>query len=59
MWFYWTEDDEWRYQDFDSLYRDVDEYNRPGEPVEPVDDACRFCNGRGCRYCGMNYEEWH
>lgn len=29
-----------------------------GPPAESVDDACRFCHGHGCVYCGGDSGEW-
>lgn len=29
-----------------------------GPPAESVDDACRFCHGHGCVYCGGDTGEW-
>ena len=39
----WTEADEWEYQDFDSLYRNADDYNRYGEPPDEPVELCSAC----------------
>lgn len=44
--------------DAESIQTAVDAGYFVGRPRLPIDDACRFCHGHGCQYCGADSGEW-